>query len=178
MLVTLRRAWTDFEPRQNCWWLLRNSATTWGKHNINMFSESTTFHSDYDNTFGFGPPYKHIHPGLEVRGWGLLITSHANRLIEMTTSHCCRVLCSHPSFFWANSTHPSSLEYFAIVGDRIKNATFMPWFVAFLTLRGKNQDPLGFSPVLILYLPRSCVGVQTNCHFIDYRTFQVCFCCC
>lgn len=56
----------------------------------------------------------------------------------------------------------------------------LPWFEAFLTLRGKNQDPpfLAFLfnkdlSSFSFYLPRSCVGVQTNCHFIDYRTFQV-----
>ena len=98
----------------------------------------------------------------------------------MTTSHCCRVLCSHlhPS----EQSHLSSLDYVCHCWTyRIKNATFYALIWSIFDFAGvkPRQDSLGFllkqRPVVIVYLLRSCVGVQTNCHFIDYRTFQVCF---
>lgn len=83
---------------------------------------------EYNSTFRFGTPqYLYIHLGLEVRGWGLLMVSHANRLIEMTTSHCCRVLCSHlHSSEQIQLTSQVLSSYFAIVGHRSKMQHFMP----------------------------------------------------
>lgn len=105
----------------------------------------------------------------------------------MTTSHCCRVLCSHLHSSEQIQLTCRVLSTLPFVGHRIKNATFyaLIWSI-FDFCRGKTKTQLSWlslkktkkqRPVLILYLLRSCVGVQTNCHFIDYRTFQVCFCC-
>lgn len=132
----------------------------------------------HNSKFTFSPSYK---KGLEVRGWGLLIMSHANRLIEMTTSHCSRVLCSH--------LHSSEqilvicrVQSTLLLLDMNQKCSIFAFILKhFWLCRVKpRQDSWLFSLTMIFIqsLLMCCVGVQNYCHFIDYRTFQVCFCFC
>lgn len=93
--------------------------------------------------------------------------SHAKRLIKMPTSHCCRVFFSTPFF-----KLPFKSWCFAVVGRRIKTKlTFYALIWSIFDFVGQSQDaplltfPHSLSPQVLCW--------QTDCHFIDYRTFQV-----
>lgn len=84
--------------------------------------------------FDLIPHSKSAQLGLEVRSWGFLIMSHANRLIEMTTSHCCRVLCSHLHSSEQIQLTSQVLNTLPLPDVESRIWHFMPWFEAYLTL--------------------------------------------